>query len=410
MKKTALIIGGIGAVLILFVVWLYLLIYGTPTNVAEYFTNFELFNNKVDPIVSNQTPTDSAPVTVDVKKDALRQLTTRPVVGFGEFTDVTSTTTFIRYAEAGTGHIYQINLVSGEEVRLSNVTVPNAESAAFSPNGKYVAVRSGFGTAFDMVLITLNPTTEAQAETLTPRMNEFTWSFQNELWYTQITSEGTEGQILNPTTKLSRKFFSVPFQTATMIWSHSSGTPNYVYPRVASQLLGYLYQIKNGSPVREPIDGLGLTAKANNQYIVETEVGMDTNVKSYIYERATGNVEESPIITDPYKCVFSPIDPTMMYCGYQIDTLYSYTFPSDWYKGTRSFSDRIWLIDLKKQSAIQLISPIKVTGRDIDVTNMAISSDAKMLYFSNKKDNTLWLYEISLPDATNISDENIIDL
>ena len=57
MKKTTLIIIGISAVVLLFVVWLYLLIYGTPTKVTEYFTDFSLFGGGAPaitaPVVTN---------------------------------------------------------------------------------------------------------------------------------------------------------------------------------------------------------------------------------------------------------------------------------------------------------------------------------------------------------------------
>jgi hypothetical protein len=82
-----------------------------------------------------------------------------------------------------------------------------------------------------------------------------------------------------------------------------------------------------------------------------------------------------------------------MYCGYEL-TDYSYNYPDDWYRGTRSFNDRIWQLNLTTGSASQLVSPEKETGRQIDITNMNTGLDGKMLYFTNKNDNTLWLYEI----------------
>ncbi|PIW96926.1 hypothetical protein COZ82_02315, partial [Candidatus Kaiserbacteria bacterium CG_4_8_14_3_um_filter_38_9] len=68
--------------------------------------------------------------------------------------------------------------------------------------------------------------------------------------------------------------------------------------------------------------------------------------------------------------------------------------PDDWYRGTRIFNDRIWEVNLNNQSATQLISPPLAVGRELDITDITIGQDDKMLYFTNKNDRTLWLYEI----------------
>ena len=69
-------------------------------------------------------------------------------------------------------------------------------------------------------------------------------------------------------------------------------------------------------------------------------------------------------------------------------------FPDNWYKGLISFSDKLYKIDLEKSLAAQLVSPEQETGRELDVIDMNISQEGKVLYFINKNDNTLWMYEI----------------
>ena len=392
MKKTTFILLGIVSIVLLFLVWIYLLIFGTPTKIEEFFTDFSIFggseNTDISPLP--EPVPDTTPI-VDVVKDKLRQLTTRPVIGFHEFKHGEPEVRFIAYAEAGTGQIYQINLETGEETRLSNTTIPNAEAAVFSPNGSYVAIRSGFGSISDVVLLELVPDGSGLVSSLTPPIVDFAFSTENELLYTETTSIGTEGKALNIQTKISRALFTIPFQAVTMIWSTSSTTPHYVYPKATARLYGYLYAIKNGTIVRRPADGGGLTAEVNNQYLMYTKL-QGTEPASYVYDISNQKTSPSPILIEPNKCVSSPIESTVLYCGYELTT-YSYDFPDDWYRGTRTFSDRIWRIDLKGKSATQIVSPPQVAGRDIDITNMQIAADAQMLYFMNKNDNTLWLYE-----------------
>jgi hypothetical protein len=273
------------------------------------------------------------------------------------------------------------------------VTVPNAGLASFSPDGKYVAIRSGFGTNYEIILVTLNQNAEASAESLSPHMNEFSWNADNQLRFTEITSDGMDGKALDPVTKQTQPLFTVPFQTGTMIWSQSSTTPHYVYPKAAGRLLGYLYAIQNGGLHRVPLSGNGFVADANSQYIVSSELPNIAPVSS-IYNVVTGETTPAPFIIEPQKCAFSPAVPTQVFCGSELGAQYSEHFPDDWYKGTRHFSDQIWMINLARHNAIKLVSPLTTVGREIDVTTMSVSSDSTMLYFINKNDNTLWLYEI----------------
>ena len=113
---------GIGVVLIFIVlgVWVYLMIYGVPKNSDDVFANLGFGSGPIDdslppPITEEPTPTILDTETPD--PEALRQLTVRPVAGATIFAD--GDTQYIRYAERGTGHVYEINIASGNESRIS---------------------------------------------------------------------------------------------------------------------------------------------------------------------------------------------------------------------------------------------------------------------------------------------------
>lgn len=391
MKKSTLIIIGIAAVVFLFAIWLYLLIYGTPKQITEVFTNFGGLSAEPSDDVFIVVPEEILP-TVDVMTAKLRQLTTRPVIGFRDYQATTSEPKFIRYAEAGTGHVYQINLATGAEDRLSKTTIVNAESASFSANGKYVAIRSGYNNQNEVVLVELLGGEESTATPLLPPMVDFVFTQSNDLLYSELSSAGIVGKSLTPSTKISRTLFSVPFQSATIAWSLGGTAPHYVYPKATTKLQGYLYAIKNSSIERQPVAGLGLTAEGNARYITYTTLSGAEPV-SFIRNISTGTTTQSSIVMEPQKCVLGTVYPSLMYCGYEI-TEYGNNYPDTWYKGTRSFSDRIWQINLETNQTKQVVSPFKVAGRDVDIIDLSLGADEKELYFRNKNDNTLWQYEI----------------
>jgi hypothetical protein len=389
MKKTTFIIIGTVAVILLFAIWLYLLIYGAPKQVTDIFTNFSGLSSET-PVEIFTLPEEVVP-TVDVATTKLKQLTTKPVIGFRDYQSTTTEPKFVRYAEAGTGHIYQINLESGVEERLSNTTIINAGEAEFSPNGKYVAIRSGYTNQNELVLLELQSTGESVRTPLVEGIIDFTFSRDNELLYSIFTTTGISGKSRNSNSGISRTLFTVPFQAATIQWSTDSTTPHYVYPKATTKLQGYLYAIKNGVISRERATGPGLTAEGNALYITYTTSG--TEPVSYVLDTQSGSTTELAVITEPHKCALGKKNTRLMYCGYEI-TQYGNNFPDSWYKGNQSFSDRIWRVELDSNRATQLVSPIQISGREVDITDMTLAADEQALFFRNKNDNTLWHYDI----------------
>ena len=392
MKKTYLIIGGSLAIVLLLFIWVYLLIYGTPKPVEQFFTDFSFSGNNgnVDNIPFIPTvPNDQ----VDVAEgEPLRQLTTKAVVGFGEKNDASSNQRSVMYVEAGTGHVYSINMETGSEVRLSNITIVNPESAQFSIDGTMVAIRSGYGTQNTIELITLSGENSATKETLLPKMLDFQFNTAGELLYTEYNQAGLLARSLNTSTKISRTLFSVPFQNATIIWSKKATTPNFVYPKPSAKLSGYLYQITNGTLIRQEAAGNGLMAEANNTYTVHSITTAREPI-SYVTNRFNNTISKLPILVQPDKCVFMNLNEDTLFCGFE-ETNRNYEFPDNWFKGLASFSDMIWKIDLNRNLAAKLIDPKDTTGREIDMIKMNISTNDQVLYFMNKNDNTLWMYEI----------------
>lgn len=144
MRKSLLIAGGTGIILLLVAMWVYLLFFGTPKNINDVFTSFD-FGDNPEPFIPpppTETPIEQNP-TVNLSGKALRQLTTRPVIGFREIVGDASTTPQLYYAEAGTGHMYSIDLRSGVERRISGTTIIDASRAVFSMDGKTVVIQSG---------------------------------------------------------------------------------------------------------------------------------------------------------------------------------------------------------------------------------------------------------------------------
>ncbi len=388
MKKTYLIIAGIVSVLLLLAIWLYLLIFGTPKPVEDFFTDFSFAPESpisTDPIIApDQNP------TVDIEGNKLRQLTTKPVIGYSEFID--GENSYMRYVEAGTGHIFNINLITGEESRISNATINQPESAKFSDDGRFVVIRSGYTTLNSYVLIEIENNTVLSNEKFTALMVDYDFSTNGELLFTTYSNDGLEGRSYDLGTKLTKVIFKVPFQSATVVWSKDENTPHYVYPKATSRLNGYLYSIKNGTVNREKATGNGLMAMANNSYIIYTNT-LGGGPTSFIYKKDSDEVNGAAVVINPHKCAFSKTSSSILYCGNE-EGAEDNDYPDNWLRGEVSFKDSLWEIDLSGGPATGLVEPEVLVGRELDVINLTVGNNSEVLYFNNKSDNTLWMYEI----------------
>ena len=106
---------------------------------------------------------------------------------------------------------------------------------------------------------------------------------------------------------------------------------------------------------------------------------------------ATRAVTALPVSTLAEKCVWAP-GGRAVYCA--VPTALAGNVPDDWYQGAQSFSDRLWRIDLDTRLATLVVDPGQVAEVAIDAVALSIDPSSDVLVFTNKKDGTLWVYDL----------------
>lgn len=392
-QKTYIIIATLIIVLLL-AVWLYLIVFGTPKSPGDIFNAFgpggQDDGGQVIP-----APPAPEPV-VNVERPRLRQLTTKPVIGFTEAPASTSTPILVYYAEAGNGNIYTINPFTTEaEVRVSNTTLKEANVASFSQDGQTVAVRLDNDRRTGPLTIGTYSTTTGNYDfvSLETPVSDFKILNAREIVLVSATSTGLRNTLRNLKTGKESELFTVPFFEATMQWGTSSTDSHYVYTKPTYLLEGYTYKFSKGSMSRVPVDGYGLIAFNTPSHIAYTEI-QEFVPMSYIYSKESDTKAESPIKIIPEKCTASLKNTYTIWCGVEARS-YPPEFPDDWYRGKMSFKDTIWQVDLLTAQANPIVDTlVESAGRELDIINMAIGESERALYFINKNDNTLWMYEL----------------
>ena len=395
MKRPLFIIIGAVVVLILIAVWIYVLFFSVPGETDEQFTDLNL-GNTTD--INYVPPAD----TIEINNDAivnvgqynrLKQLTTKPVAGFTEV-QRDNLPEEVLYVEAGTGHIFSIDLETGEEERVSATTIASSQSAAFSANGQHVLVQSGYGFGSTITVGTLSTTSDQlRTSIIYDNVISFAGTPSGNFLYAEQTNSSVIGKSYNPVTLNTTTLFTIPFREATIQWGEEVTDAHYVYPKATSQLEGFLYEVKNGVLSRLPVDGYGLSAQGNDDYVLYSKVN-DGEYTSYLYDRTTEQIQPNLFIQVPEKCAFGSETKSISVCA-NTGLVYNNRMPESWYAGDITFSDILYVNQNDVGQSIRLVDTQSETNQNIDAIHLDLGVQDAFLYFTNKNDNTLWLYELS---------------
>ncbi len=387
MKKTILI--SIGALIIALIigVWVYLFMYGTPKNSAEVFARFGIGGEDANPpvLLDSSTTQEGDTASLPAVSKKLKQLTLKPVAG------ATFTGTGILYVEQGTGHIYHLNFGSGAETLISGTTVPKARSATFSPGGTYVAITTTYGTEPETIVgsVTLENGTgglDGVSLPLGARDVDF-GNATNTLMYTVADSSGTSGYSYDVETTKGTQIFKIPLRDIRVIW----GETPYVYTTPTATQKGYMYRIEKNDLIYVTRGSIGLMGVPSPDGVVVTQNESGT-LSSYALTTKDTRVN-LPLALIPEKCTS---DNAILYCAVPYSIESAESFPDNWYKGTVSLSDALWSIDVSNGTGSLLSDFLSESGREVDVYDIGANEDGTYIYFINKNDNTLWMFDTTL--------------
>ena len=392
MKRLTIIVTGVLFLLLIAGIWGYLMFYGTPKNSGEVFSNlgFQLGNQDTT-VTTPSTSTTSTPIDglVDTKHGKLRQLTTHSVAGYISVATGSSSEA-VRYVERGTGHIYSIDLASGKEQIISRTTIPAVAHAYFSPDGNTVAELSYTPEGETSVFVgTIN---SASLDGISLEQNARNISFANNhtVLYTVTQNGTTIGYRQDISTKTRQEVFRFNFGSIDVTWGN--GLSNvYITTKPSPALQGFIYKVTGNtvSPIG-PV-AYGLSSVVSNEYVIVTYRKSQTYHSSILTDN---NPLPLPILVINKKCTFDSLNKDLLWCGAPQQNT-SQTYIDDWYKGTLTAQDDIWLINLKLGSVQMKIDTQTEIGHSLDILNPEMNTSGTSLFFKNKTDQTLWMYDLT---------------
>lgn len=391
---------GIGAVISLLLIstWVYLLLFGPPDISNGVFTSFGLGTTETERPVYVPNNTNSI-VSVD-EDESLTQLTTRPVAGYIAINS--TSTNSVRYAERGTGHIYEIDFNSNVERKLLGNTVAGTSEAYFSPAGTGVVLVTNSNNVKAATFYTVTGTEDTTKTSLTGKVENINVLDSSTVLYTTTTNNITTAYSFNRISDTATELWNVPLTDIRVWWGDLDNT--YISNKPAPFLEGSLYKVTpNGLiPMGEQHYAYNVTVNDDNSQAIETYYDFDTeNTKSYYLNLKDGNKTAIPIVALPEKCTLSVGNLNKLWCGALIpgSSKNSRTYMNDWYAGNISSNDNLWETNVDSESSLVLANLFDRAGFVIDVTNLSISPDGEALFFTNKINDALWRYKLEETSA-----------
>lgn len=315
------------------------------------------------------------------------------------------TSTVIRYMERGTGHVYERTFASGTPMgpakEISNTTIPRIQETLWMPDGNSLLLRyskedsNEIDTFFGALAIAASSDSapgSIDGNFLDENINELVWGGKNKIFALENTGGQGAGIISNPDGKKQSKIFESPLSEWIPEWP-KEGTITLT-TKASYQAPGFLFFLNtangNQKKILAEINGLTTLANPDTSYVLYSE-STNRGFTLNILNVKTGDKNIAPIQTLPEKCVWSKKDSATAWClvpKFQI----SGNYPDDWYQGTISFSDDIWKINVKTGESELLVSI--GNGIDVDGINLFTDKAESKLFFTNKKNMTLWSFQL----------------
>ena len=292
----------------------------------------------------------------------------------------------IRYVQRATRHIFQLDLDNDAIGKISNTTIPSIYEVIF--NGPATSVIYRYLSGDKTITSYMATLGTAKGEFLPEDIVDISTSRDKaKMFYLVKTKNGVTGYIKTFITGKSTQVFSHAF--SEWLSQYITDKKMYLTTKPSSSVPGQLYSLNVATGAISKIFGgvLGLTTLANHDgSTVLFGASEATGPRIGIFNPADRSTKLLEIYGLPEKCVWSK-DNITVYCGIPKRILGT-EFPESWYQGIVSFEDYFVKINTKTLSVITIENGNGAPA--FDATDLFLDSEEGIIFFTNKKDGTLW--------------------
>ena len=308
-------------------------------------------------------------------------------------------TTIIRFVDKATGNIYQQDTVKQDLVRISNTTIPKTQDVTWGKDGNSLLFRYEENGIIKSLFGKISTTTVPDQGIVSNKyllediLGTAALNNQDKLVYL-LTSKDITGVVAS---SLDGSAPSTIFASKLSEWklSYPKDGSVIITTKASSQTSGFSYLINTKTKSFTKILGeiKGLTTLSDNKVeniLYSSSKNASYGLGVYVIKNKTSTSLVPPTFTE--KCTWS-WSKTLVYCGVP-NNAPAGEYPDIWYQGKVTLSDSLWVYDVARSTSLEIAKLHDLTGEDIDVIDISLSSSGKLLLFRNKKDHTLWAMKV----------------
>lgn len=299
----------------------------------------------------------------------------------------------IRYIDRASGNVFAYKFHERTLARISNRTLPGIQDAVWLSDGSQAFVRYLANSDDQEVVETYAlPVGEGGGFFLERNLGQVAVSGTTTVFTLLPSTNGSIGTAANVDGTNSRTIFS---SSIASLVAHLSNGPYIVATKPSVMMDGYAFTVGAGgrfTRILGPYRSLSVLPSPSGNLVAFSYVE-NRALKMSVLDRRTGEIIALPVATMVEKCVWANGE-EVFYCGIPKRLPTSERITDDWYQGVVSFTDRIWEINLVDRLSIYLIDPQTEAEVELDITNLAIDGRNDVLTFKNKKDGSLWAYDL----------------
>ena len=315
----------------------------------------------------------------------LYQISAEPVVGAALSPDVSR----VRYFKHASGHLYENEFAGAKEIRVSNITIPAILEVKWTRSKAYAIISYYADGEIRRLYSHYSGTSTVSSAFLPSDIQNITTSLADDMIaYTILTNGEQILFVARPDNTTIRKILAIPAPDFELSWpaantialkqKSSAYASSFLFTlNPSSKLLTRVLAQKEGLDVLWSPDGsrfLSLETRKEGTQIILGVVSLKDN-----------NVIALPFATLSEKCAWAPAEKNTLFCAIPDSIPHGANLPDEWWQGAVSFSDALWRINIETGEQTQLLPAYQ-----LDAINLFLSKDESFLFFTNKKDGTLW--------------------
>ncbi|MBL8158260.1 hypothetical protein JNK62_01855 [bacterium] len=320
------------------------------------------------------------------------RVSTSPIAGAG-FVMIDSVPV-LRYVERSTGHVFDVNPMTGTITRRTNRLIPKVYEAIVGPHDAVIhrtITADGERETFvgQLATTTVDGFTPLTGTDLGPDVRDIGFTKSGIVFLSATESGATQliEAAIDGSKPVEKRLLSAgDFKLESLVDGRTILTE-----RPASGIPGYAYEAGTTLiPLARAVPGLTLAARASSTAVI---IGADDGSKLSLAVRPTRDASLVPLdlATVADKCVWMPGTSLTAYCAVP-RTLQPLGYLTNWHRGTIHTSDSWHLVDVGAGKTEKFF---EIREDDaIDVERPITDEGGNYIAFINARDKSLWLLRI----------------